>query len=181
MANTNIYNLVDTWADVAVVFASIKFNITDTLSHADSKLIHMQIASVDRFTVGKRGNIYANTILAAAEDDNAVHLDILWNTTANTSAIFANITDTASGSDSMAVDLQSSSVRFFTVDINGQVIVADNIVSGATDFMHETNATLADNAAVGAGTLTNAPTAGDPTKWVAINDNGTTRYFPTWT
>jgi hypothetical protein len=37
-----------------------------------------------------------------------------------------------------------------------------------------------DGAGVGAGTLLNAPAAGDPTKWVPINDNGVTRYIPAW-
>lgn len=41
--------------------------------------------------------------------------------------------------------------------------------------------TLTDQAGVAAGTLTNAPTIGNPTKWVAINDNGTIRKIPTWT
>lgn len=41
--------------------------------------------------------------------------------------------------------------------------------------------TLDDGAGAGAGTLTNAPTAGDPTKWIPIDDNGTTRYIPSWT
>lgn len=30
------------------------------------------------------------------------------------------------------------------------------------------------------GTLTNAPAVGDPTKWIPIDDNGTTRYIPAW-
>lgn len=39
---------------------------------------------------------------------------------------------------------------------------------------------LTNGAAAQLGTLTNAPTAGDPTKWIPINDNGTTRYIPAW-
>lgn len=31
-----------------------------------------------------------------------------------------------------------------------------------------------------AGTLLNAPVAGNPTKWIPINDNGVTRYIPVW-
>ena len=34
--------------------------------------------------------------------------------------------------------------------------------------------------AAATGTLTNAPAAGNPTKWIAIDDNGTTRYIPAW-
>lgn len=39
---------------------------------------------------------------------------------------------------------------------------------------------LSNGAAGNTATLTNAPASGDPTKWVAINDNGTTRYIPAW-
>lgn len=40
--------------------------------------------------------------------------------------------------------------------------------------------TMNNGAAAAVGTLTNAPTAGNPTKWIPINDNGTTRYLPAW-
>lgn len=71
-----------------------------------------------------------------------------------------------------------------------QVRVADDSADGAlkslkittssTTFMHETSAALANGAAAAAGTLLNAPAAGNPTKWIPINDNGTTRYIPAW-
>ena len=44
----------------------------------------------------------------------------------------------------------------------------------------KSNTTLADGAGSSTGTLTNAPIAGDPTKWIRINDNGTDRYIPAW-
>ena len=37
-----------------------------------------------------------------------------------------------------------------------------------------------DGAGASTGTLTNAPAAGNPTKWIPIDDNGTTRYIPAW-
>jgi len=43
-----------------------------------------------------------------------------------------------------------------------------------------TSAALTDGAAAAGGTLLNAPAAGNPTKWIPINDNGTTRYIPAW-
>ena len=49
---------------------------------------------------------------------------------------------------------------------------------GAT--FHTTNTALTNGAAASAGTLLNAPAAGNPTKWIGINDNGTTRYIPAW-
>lgn len=46
--------------------------------------------------------------------------------------------------------------------------------------LHTTTTALTNGAAAAAGTLLNAPVAGNPTKWVPINDNGTIRYIPTW-
>lgn len=37
-----------------------------------------------------------------------------------------------------------------------------------------------DGSGVQIGTLTNGPTTGNPTKWISVNDNGTTRYIPAW-
>lgn len=37
-----------------------------------------------------------------------------------------------------------------------------------------------NGAAAAVGTLNNAPAAGNPTKWIPIDDNGTTRYLPAW-
>lgn len=57
--------------------------------------------------------------------------------------------------------------------------LAGKIVTGSTT-LHETSVALANGAAAATGTLTNAPAAGNPTKWFPINDNGTTRYVPAW-
>jgi hypothetical protein len=58
---------------------------------------------------------------------------------------------------------------------------ADKIaVPGAANPVLTTTATITSGAGAGAGTLTNAPAAGDPTSWIPINDNGTTRYIPAW-
>ena len=46
--------------------------------------------------------------------------------------------------------------------------------------MMATATTFTDGAAAAAGTLLNAPAAGNPTKWIPIDDNGTTRYIPAW-
>lgn len=62
----------------------------------------------------------------------------------------------------------ASTGKFTTVTSNG----------GAT-FM-STSAALANGAAAAGGTILNAPVAGNPTKWIGINDNGTVRYIPAW-
>ena len=50
---------------------------------------------------------------------------------------------------------------------------------GGAQFL-TTNTALTDGAGVGAGTILTAPIAGNPTKWIGINDNGTIRYIPAW-
>lgn len=55
----------------------------------------------------------------------------------------------------------------------------DLYVNNAT-FMTRGTGTWTDGAGVSVGTLTNAPAAGNPTKWIAIDDNGTTRKIPAW-
>jgi len=51
-------------------------------------------------------------------------------------------------------------------------------ISSAT--MIRTYTAFTNGAAGNTGTLTNAPAAGNPTKWIPINDAGTTRYIPAW-
>jgi hypothetical protein len=59
------------------------------------------------------------------------------------------------------------------LDVNGGLNI-----SSAT--MINSSTTFTNGAAAQTGTLTNAPAAGNPTKWIPINDNGTTRYIPAW-
>jgi hypothetical protein len=65
------------------------------------------------------------------------------------------------------------------VAITGGTISAQ--ITDNQDTLIASSTTLSDSSGVGVGMLTNTPTAGNPTKWISINDNGTTRYIPTWT
>lgn len=60
------------------------------------------------------------------------------------------------------------------------VSAIDTDVTDNTDNLIKSSTTLLDGSGAASGTLTNAPTAGNPTKWIAIDDNGTTRYIPAW-
>jgi len=53
-------------------------------------------------------------------------------------------------------------------------------LSVASNTLIRTSVAFTNGAAAAAGTLLNAPTAGNPTKWIPVNDNGTTRYIPAW-
>jgi len=62
----------------------------------------------------------------------------------------------------------------------GSITAGTDIISNNTNFLIRTIATLANAAAAQTATLTNAPTAGNPTKWISFDDNGTTRRIPAW-
>jgi hypothetical protein len=59
------------------------------------------------------------------------------------------------------------------VQINGSLSINNAV-------MIRTYTAFTNGAAAAAGTLLNAPAAGNPTKWIPVNDNGTTRYIPAW-
>jgi hypothetical protein len=66
-----------------------------------------------------------------------------------------------------------------TFDQDQSLTIAAGITTGSTT-LHTTTVALTNGAAAQVGTLNNSPAAGNPTKWIPINDNGTTRYIPCW-
>ena len=63
------------------------------------------------------------------------------------------------------------------VDSGGVDSTLSHAVSGQ---IGNSSTTLTNNAAGNAGTITNAPAVGNPTKWAPFNDNGTIRNIPMW-
>lgn len=53
-------------------------------------------------------------------------------------------------------------------------------IGSAAGQLLRSNVALANGAGIAAGTLGNAPAVGNPTKWLAIDDNGTVRQIPAW-
>jgi hypothetical protein len=89
-----------------------------------------------------------------------------------------------SGSGSTDVFLNRQAAGIFGIGqtstgINGSLKVGDLYTNDVTYFIR-TVATLTNGAAGNTATLTNAPTAGNPTKWIAIDDNGVKRQIPAW-
>lgn len=89
----------------------------------------------------------------------------LYNQSAGVHLFYSNASGAAGGSFT-----QTEVAR---IDGNGL------LTTGSTT-LHATSVALTNGAGAGAGTITNAPAAGNPTKWIPINDNGTTRYIPAW-
>ena len=64
--------------------------------------------------------------------------------------------------------------------LNGVLTCVKSGLKVNSTVLMETSVALADGAAAQTATLTNAPAATNPTKWIPINDNGTIRYIPAW-
>jgi hypothetical protein len=59
-------------------------------------------------------------------------------------------------------------------------LTVTTLTTGTAASVLTTNVAETDYTGASAGTITNAPAVGNPTKWLAVNDNGTLRKFPTW-
>jgi hypothetical protein len=57
-------------------------------------------------------------------------------------------------------------------------ITAD--LTNNTGNLIDSSVGLTNGAGANTATLTNSPVTGNPTKWIPIDDNGTTRYIPAW-
>ena len=92
------------------------------------------------------------------------------------------------GSVSQTSDLfqvkNSSGSLLASISNTGSLSAGAATFSGSVTFpggtLLTTSAALTNGSASFAGTLSNAPVSGNPTKWIPINDNGTTRYIPAW-
>lgn len=56
----------------------------------------------------------------------------------------------------------------------------DSVLSPGAGQLAASTTAYTNNAAAAAATIANAPVAGNPTKWIPINDNGTIRNIPAW-
>lgn len=68
----------------------------------------------------------------------------------------------------------------FVTNTTLATITSGGQVRGNNGTPFGTTTTATNGAAAATGTLTNAPAAGNPTKWMPFYDNGTTRYIPMW-
>ena len=79
-----------------------------------------------------------------------------------------------------ALRVDTGGVERFRVSGGSYAMEINGALSVSSTTLLRTATSLSNGAAVATGTLTNAPAAGNPTKWVPINDAGITRYIPSW-
>lgn len=99
-----------------------------------------------------------------------------WQATADTLTIG---TQKGGAGSTRAIKFVVGGTSALDISTSANATFAGSITHGSATLLTTTTA-LTNGAAAATGTLTNAPAAGNPTKWIPINDNGTTRYIPAW-
>lgn len=164
--STPLLDLSQTWNDAAVVFTGIKLNVTSTGSAALALLMDLQVGGASKFKVDKTGyGTFGSGISVPSGDDLTFVTRAILRSPSNSVLRILNNAGTQS------VDLTVGASNALT--INGALTVTSAVLLASAT-------TLTNGAAAQIATMTNGPTAGNPTKWVPINDNGTTRYIPAW-
>lgn len=75
----------------------------------------------------------------------------------------------------------AQTVQWTTITNTPTTVLGYGITDGVwSNTQIRIQTTIANGAGASVGTLTNAPVAGNPTKWLSVNDNGVTRYIPAW-
>lgn len=100
----------------------------------------------------------------------------------NSTTIFGFASDVFNNSPDVAFYRHAAGqleINSTTTGTYRDLIVRDLFTNDAS-FMIRTQTTLSNGAAANTATLTNAPASGNPTKWISIDDNGTTRKIPAW-
>jgi len=175
----------------------IFLNATETaLNGMTHRLIDLQVGGTSKMYLTSTGIMYvdyfkAKTGYVEINAGQAFQIDNRLKITNGASDGIALITNYG-GTDFNRLQLGGTTNAFPSLKRNGSEIqarLADDSAPARLECSQMkvnngvfliSNVALTNGAAAGAGTITNAPAAGNPTKWIPIDDNGTTRYIPCW-
>lgn len=200
-AAANALSIAQTWNNAGVTFTGLFLNITSTASAAASLLMDLQIGGASAFSVRKNGLVTIGSGSQGIIDPNAAfNGDMSFGSTGGSRSLFldqnnqkiqqistglftwANSTTITNAADTGLSRISAALVGIgngTAADFSGGIKLTNLTVNRAATFL-STSIALTNGAGAGAGTLTTAPAAGNPTKWIGIDDNGTTRYIPAW-
>jgi hypothetical protein len=129
------------------------------------------IDSRQRVNIGTETN---SSLLSVRNDTDEDKLKVTANSASFTKTIgyFVTGTNAGTGFNFIKCEANAGVVPF--------IVRGDGLITHRSTTLMATTVGLTNGASVQTGTLTNAPAAGNPTKWIPIDDNGTTRYIPAW-
>ena len=163
---------------------TIKIGTAQNIDTSSSPIFNgISLNSLNVSGISSQSTISASKILVLAIDDGVSALQVAGKVNFNSTTLLLNAAD-----DGVSVLQAVGKVNFTSttllldaiddginkLQVNGGLSIS-NAAYLLTNYTSFTN-----NAGAHVGTLTNAPAVGNPTKWIGINDNGTTRYIPTW-
>ena len=179
--NANALNISQTWNAAGVTFAHEKHVITDTASAAGSLALQYlggAAGTTNLLSVNKDGLVTTGSSVVVGG-----------NVTVNygTYGFYNGVDSSAGYVFGAAYDANLSRISAGLIGVGtgaagsfaGGLKLTDLTINRAATFL-TTSVALTDGAGASVGTLTNAPAATNPTKWIGINDNGTVRYIPSW-
>jgi hypothetical protein len=95
-----------------------------------------------------------------------------------------SVPDLTAGTSNWGIELKvNSGANKYNIYASGTAanyFAGEIQIPGAAAAILRTITAVTSGAGSSTGTLTNAPAAGNPTKWIPFNDAGTTRYIPAW-
>lgn len=128
---------------------------------------------------------HSNDIIPSPGTRNLGSAAARWTTTFTSSiqdgAVTENLLDSSGVTARIARGTSWTTLQFGNATANpAYTFLGTSVPKHGGNQLIQTSAALTNNAAAAAGTLLNAPIAGNPTKWIPINDNGTIRNIPAW-
>ena len=176
---------------VTLVYDGTEFQLQGTApSNAFTNLsVGPPAASLVALTITSSTNSYAIRINMADSVSRGV---VITDGGANASTLSlsttnSSVTVNSSGTAAVPMTLNTGGAPRLTIGSAGGVtlsaVVSGDTLTlgpGPTGSLLATSSALANNSGASAGTLTNAPSVGNPTKWIKVNDNGTIRSIPAW-
>lgn len=148
----------------------LKYNVTNTASGSNSLLLDIQTTGSSRFRVDSSGSAVAAGSLTAGDSTSnvtliygdaysvsgasavpLVEMSGIWNTTGEPTLVKYNVVNTASGTNSLLLDLQTGGTSRFKVDKNGNTTAASSIFGGAVSV----GSAVFPTATITTGTITN--------------------------
>jgi hypothetical protein len=201
-----VLSLSQTWNASGITFTGIKLNVTATASATASLLLDLQRGGVSQLSIDKSGNMTIPNNGAAITVNGAV---VFFNFAGGGGPVFSDgaghtfatmypsrtsyvstmplgwtssSTDSTGGNDTAFTRISAGLVGVGTGGAGsfaGSLKLTDIFTNNATALIRTTTA-LTGGGTSNTPTLTSGPVTGNPTKWIPIDDNGTTRYIPSW-
>jgi hypothetical protein len=133
------------------------------------------------FTFGAAG--YDGTAYSGVQTQITMRSSNLWSTTDHSTYMTFNVTPSASLTMAEAMRINASgglSIGNTTDKGIGTLFAQGGLYSADVAAMMHVTTAFNGGATGAAPTLTAGPVAGNPTKWIPIDDAGVTRYIPAW-